>query len=92
MREIKAENFLARIVAWGTAFTTIFLISGSVTDPVNAPKFVSLGIVATAALSLLITSLKSRLTQNISLVLLSASFFVFLLVSTFASNAPLSQI
>jgi hypothetical protein len=70
MREIKAENFLARIVAWGTAFTTIFLISGSVTDPVNAPKFVSLGIVAMAAVLLLITSLKSRLRQNISLVFL----------------------
>jgi hypothetical protein len=92
MREIKAENFLARIVAWGTAFTTIFLISGSVTDPVNAPKFVSLGIVAMAAVLLLITSLKSRLRQNISLVLLSGTFFLFLLFSTFASNAPLSQI
>ncbi len=92
MHEIKAESFLSRIVGWGTAFTTVFLISGSVTDPVNAPKFVSLGVMATAAMFLLITSLKSRLKTNFSLVILFAIFTVFLLISTFASNAPLSQI
>ena len=92
MRETKAEKFLAQIVTWGTAFTTILVISGSVTDPVNTPKFVSLGVVGSAAILLLTLSLKTRLKTYKPLILLSLCFFAVLLVSTLASEAPLSQI
>jgi hypothetical protein len=92
MRDTKAEKFLAQIVSWGTAFTTVLVISGSVTDPVNTPKFVSLGVVASAAILILLVSLYSRLKSNKVLVFLSAFFFVALLISTLGSSAPLSQI
>ncbi len=92
MREKQTEKFLAQIVAWGTAFTTIFLISGSVTDPVNTPKFVSLGVVSSAAFLLLLVSLRSRLKIEKRLVFISLLFFAALISSTLASNSPLSQI
>jgi hypothetical protein len=92
MREIKAEKLLAQIVTWGTAFTTILVVSGSVTDPVNTPKFVALGVVGSAAIMVLVGSLKSRLKSNMPLVLLSTFFFAASLVSTSASSAPVSQI
>ena len=77
MRETKAEKFLAQIVAWGTAFTTILVISGSVTDPVNTPKFVSLGVVGSAAILVLALSLKTRLKTCKPLILVSVCFLLY---------------
>ena len=87
------EDFLAKLLAFAGAITTIFLISGSVTDPVNAPKMVALGVFGGAAIA---TVLSSRLRKVWSahkvLLLLVLMFFVSIFVSTVASKAPLTQI
>lgn len=46
MNHIETEQNLARLASFGAAAITIFVLTGSVSDPVNAPKFLLLGSVA----------------------------------------------
>ena len=64
MLNMSAERLITRILTIGAAFTTVFVVSGNVTDPVNATKLFSLGVAAMATLFVLFFSdLKIRLTQ-----------------------------
>ena len=93
MRVDATEKFLAKLLGFAGAFTTIFLISGSVTDPVNAPKMVSLGVLGSAAIVTVLTSkLRERLMEYKLFLGLVLAFFVFMVTSTFVSQAPLTQI
>jgi len=86
------EKLLSKIVAFGSAFTTIFIISGSVTDPVNVTKLVSLGVTSFAALGVL--SLHSILAKFREFILVSVTLAIFIFAaisSTAMSDAPLSQ-
>ena len=44
-----AERTVARILAFGSAFVAVIVVTGSVTDPVNVTKLLALGGVAVAA-------------------------------------------
>jgi hypothetical protein len=44
-----AERTVARILAFGSAFVAVIVVTGSVTDPVNVTKLFALGGVAVAA-------------------------------------------
>ena len=93
MKVDATEKFLAKLLGFAGAFTTIFLISGSVTDPVNAPKMVSLGVLGSAAIVTVLTSkLRERLMEYKLFLGLVLAFFVFMVTSTFVSQAPLTQI
>ncbi len=87
-----AEKTLAKILGYGAALTTIFLVSSSVTDPVNAPKLVVLGLVGFGAAGVLIAN---RGAKPRDLSLLSAvSLLLFIIAATSSmvfSNSPLSQ-
>lgn len=86
------EIFLAKILASGTAFTTIFLVSGSVTDPVNATKLLPLGITATVALGTLISSGNRLKIQRPGLLISLLTLFVTLsFASVLFSKSPISQ-
>lgn len=86
------ERLLSKIVAFGAAFTTIFIISGSVTDPVNVTKLVSLGVASFAALGVLsVHSLLSKF-REFTLVWTTLAIFISAAVSSaIMSNSPLSQ-
>ncbi len=92
MHSANAEKYLAKLLSIGAALITVIVISGSVTDPVNVPKFLTLGVVASSTLAILFfSSLKSRLRQH-KLAVVSASLFLVALVnSVIFSNSPLSQ-
>jgi hypothetical protein len=92
MHSASAEKHQAKLLSLGAALITVMVISGSVTDPVNVPKFLTLGVVASSTLAILIfSSLKSRLRQQ-KLALVSASLFLVALVNAVIfSNSPLSQ-
>jgi len=93
MQSDLTEDFLAKLLAFAGAITTIFLISGSVTDPVNAPKMVALGVFGGAAIATVISSrLRKVLSTHKILLVLVLMFFVSIFVSTVASKAPLTQI
>ena len=86
------EKLVSKVIAFGGAFTTIFLISGSVTDPVNVPKFVSLGVFSLAALGIVLSSSFTQIVKTHKLLWLLGLFFViFGLVSLLNTQSPLSQ-
>jgi hypothetical protein len=92
MQNLTAERLVARIIAFGTAFTTIFIISGSVTDPVNVPKFMSLGVVSTSAIFLVFfTNQGRKLTKYKPLLVLVIFFIFFMTLAVIKSDSPLSQ-
>lgn len=92
MHSATAEKYLAKFLSVGAALITVIVISGSVTDPVNVPKLLTLGVVASSTLAILFfSSLKSRLRQH-KLAIVSASLFLVALVNSIIfSNSPLSQ-
>jgi len=83
---------MAKILSVGAALTTILVISGSVTDPVNAPKLVVIGVTGFAGLGVLLSSGIRRLLGEYKLVLIIVSLFITsMLISVFSSESPLSQ-
>ena len=92
MLNIANERLLSRVIALGAAFTTVFVISGSVTDPVNVPKLLSLGITALAGLGILFSdSVKSILKGSKIIWIACFVFLGFSLISVLRSNSPFSQ-
>ena len=86
------DNLIAKILALGTAFTTIFIVSGSVTDPVNTPKLLALGVFSTSAFGVFILSRPSAiLRRNLSLFISLLLFFIFMLNAVISSDSPVSQ-
>jgi O-antigen ligase len=87
-----AEGLVTRILAIGAGFTTIFIVSGVVTDPVNVPKLLSIGVTGIAAISVLIFSeLRKRIVHFKFVFVTLVVFIFFSFLSVFASSAPLSQ-
>ncbi len=92
MSAIINEKLVAKILSVGAAFTTILVVSSSVTDPVNAPKLVALGVTGFAAFGALIASgLVPVLKSNWPVVLFCVLFLISMLVAVISSNSPLSQ-
>lgn len=72
--------------------TTILIISGSVTDPVNTPKFVALGVMGLSALAILFSSAARTLLEEHKLALLMICLFISsMTLALFSSNSPLTQ-
>jgi hypothetical protein len=87
-----AENLLARVIAVGSGFTTVFVVSGSVTDPVNATKLLSLGVVSAMAVGFLAVGGASHaFLQSKALWTLCGLFLASGLASIFMSASPISQ-
>lgn len=86
------EKYLAQIVAVGSGLTTVFIVSGSVTDPVNATKLVTLGVVSAMAVSLLVLGgIANFYRISKTLWTLSAFFLISGLASILMSASPLAQ-
>lgn len=87
-----SEKVLARVLAVGAGFTTIFLVSDSVTDPVNVTKLLSLGVTAFIVLGIMIAcGLKSLIESSWKLWIISALFLLFGFSSILFSKSPFSQ-
>jgi hypothetical protein len=92
MLKLAEERFISKILAFGAAFTTIFIISGSVTDPVNVTKFTSLGVASFAALGVLLSSsLRSNFQEFIVVKATLAIYIAAAIGSAIMSDSPLSQ-
>ena len=86
------EIVLAKVLSYGAAITAVFVVSNSVTDPVNAPKLLILGIVGAAAFGVSLVSW-ARI-RNFSTAITAFLVFFFLaaaLNSSVLSESPLSQ-
>ncbi len=83
---------IAKILSVGAALTTILVISGPVTDPVNSPKLVVIGVMGSAALGVLFSSgIRFFINQNRLPIILSTLFLSAMILSVFSSSSPLSQ-
>jgi len=87
-----AEKTSARILSFGAASITLFLLTGSITDPVNETKLFLLGGVAAAVFAItLVLGSKSLWRDAKVLVIISAFFFIGSISALFASNSPFTQ-
>lgn len=87
-----AEKILAKILSYGAALTAVLVISNSVTDPVNTPKLVSLGVVGAAALGIVLATWPKGQGRSFRIAALLAFFFLAAATSaTIFSESPLSQ-
>lgn len=86
------ESTMAKLLFIGVPFTSMFLITGSVTDPVNVTKFLALGGVGFAALTLfLLRGIKGGILTSPATLTLASLFVGFSMVSVIVSDSPLTQ-
>jgi hypothetical protein len=92
MQNLAVEKQLAKLLAFGAALTTIFLISGSVTDPVNTPKFLIIGLLGSSSIGLVLsTTLRKRLKQFKAILITLTIFIAAMVLSVISSKSPISQ-
>jgi O-antigen ligase len=91
MSEPAIQNTLVRTLSIGAPLVTVFLLVGSVTDPVNAPKLFLLGGVAGAAIAVALRNFfRSR--ESLGYFEYALLFFTtWGAVAAFKSDSPLSQ-
>ena len=83
---------IAKTLSIGSALTTILIVSGSVTDPVNAPKLIVIGITGSVAFFVLFSGGVLKFIQiNKIEVVVGSLFVISMSVAVFASDSPISQ-
>jgi O-antigen ligase len=91
MNQVAFQRTLARVLAMGATGVTIFLVTGNVTDPVNAPKLFLLGGLGGAAFSLTSYLLIKKAFRFTGLEVLVAAFVFWSIVAVLMSSSPISQ-
>lgn len=92
MSQQTREKTQSRLLTVGSITVTIFMISNAVTDPVNAPKFFTLGILGFGCAAVLGVSGIKELWAHQKLILTVVILFLMSSVFTLLmSGAPLSQ-
>ena len=87
-----AERTVARILAFGSAFVAVIVVTGSVTDPVNVTKLFALGGVAVAAAFAIGVNGYKRLWKDGKAAIAAVVIFTVLGFSAVAnSDAPFIQ-
>ena len=86
------EPLTSKILSIGAALTTILVISGSVTDPVNAPKLVVIGVMGAAALAVAFSTGIKEFYRHNKLEIVFSLFFIFSMFASITfSKSPFSQ-
>ena len=87
------DKYVGKLLAYGSFLTTILVVSGVVTDPVNTPKFLIIGILGCSTFAIFLTSNMKRTLNEDKLLLALIIFFVGnLVISSILSESPKSQI
>lgn len=87
-----AERTVARILAFGSAFVAVIVVTGSVTDPVNVTKLFALGGVAVAAAFAIGVNGYKKLWKDGKAAIAAVVIFIVLGLSAVAnSDAPFVQ-
>jgi O-antigen ligase len=75
----------------GSGLVAIFLMTGAVTDPVNAPKLFVLGGFSTALLAMLIYGYQKKILKFTSIEILALAFAFWSILISIHSKAPFTQ-
>jgi O-antigen ligase len=92
MLKLEIEKPVARLLAFGAPFISIFLLIDQVSDPVNVTKMAALSVLA-FALAFVIVAKSSRLLWADAKfqILAAAAFIVFSISAVLNSESPLGQ-
>ena len=83
------DKQLSKLLAAGLFLISVFVSTEGLTDPINVPKFLLLGVFSCASLGLF---LSFRIKFSGPIVLISTGFFLLLaLISVVRSSSPLTQ-
>jgi O-antigen ligase len=86
------EKTVSRIISVGALLTSLIVITGTVSDPVNAPKLLLLGGVSFALLGVIgVRARKIAWSQNIPLCIALGLFLVGITIAISFSNSPFTQ-
>jgi O-antigen ligase len=92
MLTLSSEKSLTRFISFGAAFTTVFVLWGSVTDPVNTPKLFILGATAFAVGAIAFVMGYKELWRSSRLWLIGSILFIAFSISAIVnSGSPLEQ-
>ena len=87
MLNLKSEKSLARYISFGAFFTTVFVLWGSVTDPVNTPKLFILGAIAFASGAIAFAMGAKELWRSSRLWLIGSILFIVFSISAIVNSA-----
>ena len=91
MHETVFQGTLTKLLAIGASAITVFLMIGSVTDPVNAPKMFLLGGVSGASIALLILLFIGKKEKLKYFDIIVLAFVIWSAVVVLRSDSPLTQ-
>lgn len=92
MLKIEAEKTLARILYSGVPFTSIFILTGSVSDPVNVTKLLAASVFGFSALAVIMHSGPRLLWRNSKLLSISATaLLITMFISSIASESSFAS-
>ena len=92
MLTIISEKSLARYISVGAFITTVIVIWGSVTDPVNTPKLFILGAISFASGAIALTMGAKELWRSSRLWLIGSTLFIVFAISAIVNSpSPLEQ-
>ncbi|CAN2171381.1 RfaL Lipid A core - O-antigen ligase and related enzymes [Candidatus Nanopelagicaceae bacterium] len=87
-----AEKTVARLLMVGAPLITLFIVTDTVTDPVNAPKLLLAGALGFALISIfLFFNLKENLRNFLPLIGALVLFMISAINSVLGSNSPITQ-
>jgi O-antigen ligase len=87
-----AEKTTALLLLIGAPFATVFLITETVTDPVNATKLAVSGALAFALILIALTfNFKALIANHRAFLIFGALFLIFSVSAVLGSNSPISQ-
>lgn len=86
------ENKFVRVLTFGLVFTTILVVAGPVSDPVNVPKLLALGALSFSLLPFLVYTGRNKLFQTNKLPTILTAFFILASINAVLfSNAPFTE-
>jgi hypothetical protein len=92
MRQSQYQKTVAKLLVFGVPLVSMFLMTGSVTDPVNLTKFLILGAVGTAGLLLVLSrGLQQVLVTSKAALVAAGLFLLFSISAVIFSSSPLPQ-
>ena len=91
MLSIDSEKAIGKFLAFGSAAITVFVLTGSVSDPVNATKFLLLGGTSVAALAIFLSNGWKTIKDRRVVILVSILFVISSINAVINSDAPIEQ-
>ena len=92
MLKLEIEKPVARLIAFGAPFISVFLLIDQVSDPVNVTKMVALAVVAFGLAAIVFIKSINLIWTDTKLQLIAAGLFVLLSISAVInSSSPLGQ-